>query len=604
MDLIQKLDEGANRETVETFNLPDELHQIEQFAIYLNTVIQSHAWANFLKEEIESKISDYKSNVDVIDVIYHQETCLETLNTISKIFDIFIEHLNYICSDRQQSLFSQLKKLFPEKQLINTELIVMKSLLVGNTMLRLEKLLKYWENREDIICFSKGCLNLCTKYNIEIRDKLIVLQDILKMDDETSSETCLVVYQNYCTHYLNRYSDLMIKLLTQWDSSYELLEFLYPFAATDVDDLLEIVNDWDEASMNTKTVLDFVMLKRFILTVNMKIESIRTEKPLVFDDIIICFQEIINKNEFDNVLFSFKSCSENLITIQRICMESKNKEQSKKKRILDIMKNSQFCFCFHRSNETIYTCDYQFDVHITNTDWKPVSFSDLNDLHDRARLIQYAQSNGNNLQNYTKDHIQQLQLFISLVDTIEEILQSFISLYVAGYPVVKQYKMARRKFVCIEGKYDELEKFKGTLAVQLADWEKELCAEYKKCLNLTYLSFQQISMIEDAIHKQTLTRPDNSMYHLLKFMNIDPISIQSILFQDKNEHPSDLLKNIAIVLKAEHDIRNFPSQEDEKSNEKILLVETTTSGILGAILSLFHLNDIFPPVANQLFYCT
>ena len=593
--------------TVETFNLPNELRPIERSAGYLKAVIESYAWRSFLKRELERNNLNYafifESGVDVPHLAEY--TCLEMLTTMAAIFDSFIEYLNYICSDEEQSLFKQLKRLFPDKRLVNTEFIIMRSFLVGMTISRLETLLNYWKDQEEIISFCKGCINLCTEYNIDIRGKLIVFQDVLKMNDQTSSKTCLTTYENYCAHFGHKYSTTVIKVVSHWNLSYDLLKYLRTFPEADMEDFLELLNNWDEASLNTKPVLDFVTLKRYFLIIDAEIELIRAKTILTFDDIITCLEKVMKNYEPGNILSSFESCSKTLMTIERLHTESKNKEQSKKTRILDITHDSQFCFSLRKSDNTIFMSKYQFDVYVMmNIREESLSFIDLNDLRDRARLIDYAQAGGNNVQNYSETDIRQLQSFISLVDTIEEVLHTFNSLYAAGYPVNQEYPMTKTNFTCHEGKYDELKKLKETLVTDLADWEKELLRQYKKCVNLTYLSYEQISMIEEAVLKQTLTKPDDLTYHLLKFMGVDPTSIETSSFSIKSENPSNLLNNVTTILENRRDIQSLTVREDETINEKIFLVETTESGILRAILSLFHLDDGASPVANQLFYCT
>jgi hypothetical protein len=384
------------------------------------------------------------------------------------------------------------------------------------------------------------------------------------------------------------------------------MEFITGNVRVIIDNLLEVVNNWDETLINTQTVLDFVVLKRFLDKVDIKInESTDAGRSRELNDIINCFQELLNETEFKNITTSIESCFKNLSIIKNIHLELTDKDESKRKHILDIMANSQFDFDIFKLEKTIISNEYQFDVRITSTNWEPLLFNDLSDLRDRVRLIQNAtHNNKNNLQNYSENQIQQIQSFVSLVDGIQVILETLTALYTVGYPVMKQYPTSKRKFACITGNYDELKRFRSDLETELAEWEKQLCAEYKICINLTYLSNQQISMIEEAVHKRTLTKPDDLPYHLLKFMGVDPTSIQPNLFSDKSEHPLDLLKNIAPVLRNEHDIRSFSFQDDEKINKKILLIETTDNGILRAILSLFHFNSISPPIANQLFYCT
>ena len=599
IDLISRLDENVNQRSVETFQLPDELIAIQDYTKYLNTFIESNAWRNFLKQQLES------NDCYGIHIEQEERTCHDQLKVVSNVFDRFIEYLSYMCSTQDEPIFPELQNLFPEKQLVDKELSIMKLVIVGRTFSRLEILLGFWKNRDQIINFSKGCISLCLKYDIEIENTLTILQSIIDMNDSTTVNACITIYQKYSNEYLNKYDESMCQLISHWNLSNDLLTFLYSFTKADEDDLLEVVNDWDEASMNTTTILDFIKLTRSISTLNTKMETIQTGKTLTFDDIINCLQEIAKDNGIENLLSSFESCSKNLGMIQHMHSESKSKEQSKKQRILDIINNGQLCFSLLHSEGTIHLYNYQFDVHTTttNNNWDPISFVGLNDLRDRAKLVQYAQDNGNDLQNYSKHDIEQLELFISLVDTIEEILQNFRSLYTSGYPIAKQYSMHQQGFTCQEGNFDELKEFKKTLTEQLDQWGKELCARYRKCLNLTYLSYQQLSIIEEAIRNQEIAQPTHMTYHLFKFMGVDPTSIGAEVLANEIKTPSDLLKNIVPVLQSNYDNEGFSAVENEKI-DKIFLIETTDSGILRAILSLFHLNENSRPMANQLFYCT
>ena len=229
-------------------------------------------------------------------------------------------------------------------------------------------------------------------------------------------------------------------------------------------------------------------------------------------------------------------------------MGSTNKEQSKRRRILDIMKNSHFCFCVHRLKETVNGGEYQFDVQIMNSNWEPIFFDDLSELRDRTRLIQYASNNNSRLQNYTDDYIQQLRSFVSFVETIEVVLEYLASLNTAGYPVVKRYPMSKRTFTCNEGNYDELDKFKSSLEVQLVDWEKQLCIMYENCIDLTYFSYQQVLLVDNSLYNQTATAADDPAYHLFKFIGIDSQNIRAELLPIRSEEPNDRLQNMAQIL--------------------------------------------------------
>jgi hypothetical protein len=527
-----------------------------------------------------------------------QMSCVKTLEQATEILDQFIARLTLLYTDQKQPLFPQLQQLFPEKQFIDHELNILKPLFDSDLAFYLHTLLEYWKNREWINYICTGCQNMLEQYQISISDKLFVLQNILHLDDQTTGETCIAVYQDCLNHYSNRYSSSILEIMAQWSLSNQLFVFLYKLSANDIDNLLEVVNDWDETLINTKTVLDFISLKRFFDKVYIQIESISKNKSIEMDAVIACFQNVLNNIESKNILSSIEPCSKNLSIIQRL-HDSQNKEESKRRRILDIINNSSFCFFDSQLNS-----EYQFDVHVINDHWQPISFDELSNLRDRARLMQYASSNNNNLQNYTDKHNSQLRSFISLVDTIEMILQSSTSLYEAGYPVVKQYYTSNNKFICDQGNYHELDDFKSVLKAQLEDREKQLCKMYKQCINLTYFSGQQISMIDNALHNQTITMTDDPTYHLLKFIDINPKLIETQFLSEETDKPFDLLQTIATVVKTDHDIQSFSIQEEDcRKKKKIFLVETTNQGILRAIYSYFHLNNI-SVVANQLFYCT
>ena len=445
-----------------------------------------------------------------------------------------------------------------------------------------------------------------SQYNItNFTLKSSVLQNILNINEETSGKNCIAAYQDYCNHYSGKYHSLTLELIAQWSKSKDLLTFLYELKPTDINDLLEIVNDWDETSTNTESVFNLVLLKKFFDKLDTKIEAARKEKPLDVDIVVSCFEETLKNIEYKDIISSIESCLKNLSNIKRIRTETGNKEQSKRKRILDIMETSDFSFNItHLGEKYGRTSDYQFDINVINKQWQePISFDDLSDLRDRARLTQYGTTNNNSPQNWTDDHSHQFQFFISLVDTIEMILQSFTSLYEAGYPVIKQYLILSEIFTCEKGNYQKLDEFNSNLQTKLIDWEKQLCDMYKQCINLTYFSHQQLTMADDALRQKTIALSTDPTYHLLKFIGINPQSIDTKVLLNESTEPSDLLETVVSIIKTDRDLSPYLTEEDERKNKKVLVVETTDKGILRAIFSLCHL-DSTSPVPNQLFYCT
>lgn len=519
------------------------------------------------------------------------------------ILDLFIHYLNDFCAKKEQPFESQLKQLFPEKYLIDYEFYLLRGLLDENNVLYLETLLKFWKTYEKIVHICKGFKNLLAYYDISSNSNISVLQNMISINEETSSETCVTFYQNYCTHFANYCSESMLSLIAEWSESNDLFKFLHSVTATDIDDLFEVVDDWDETLINTKIVLDFVLLKRFFDKASIMIKSARAEKCLQFEDIITCFQGVCDEMELKNILINIDSCSKSLFSIQHLHMKSTTKERSKRRRILNIMEKTDLGFCVRQSKNTLSNNEYHFDIQGQNSISEATCFDDFNELRDRARLIEYAHNNKGGLQNYTEDDIKQLQSFISLVETIEAILKNLTLLNIASYPIIEQFLIPNKQFSCSEHHFDELDKFKFILETQLQKWESYLCSTYEKCVNLTYFLYQQVWMVENFLYNQTTLATGDPGYHLLKFINIDPLSIRPELLPRKSEEPNDRLTDMAQILNSQCSSQNSLLQEDGPGDKKVFLIETSNKGILHAIYTIFQLNNT-PVIANQLFYCT
>ena len=535
-----------------------------------------------------------------------QSSCLDILTQVTNIIDDIIAHLKSLHTNQNQPLLPQLKKYFLQKNYIIHQFDILKPLLDEEATRYLEILIDYFQKREAINDVCRGCQAVFSEHNITSPDeKLAVLKDILDIDDQTSSEACITAYQSYRTYYSIPYSPVTLEFIAQRTKSNELLIFLYKLQPTDIDDLQEIVNDWDETTTNTESVFSLVLLKKILEKLDKTIETANKKTSLDVDGLMLCYQVILRKVEYKDIISTIVSCQQNLPNIKRIRTETANKEQSKRKRVLDVMENSNFSFdIFQLGDIPDRTGEYQFDAKAANPQWQqPIFFDELSDLRDRARLTQYGSSDSNNSDDSTNNHNLIFQSFISLVDTVETILQSLTSLYEAGYPVIQQYINSPQRFTCHNGDYLRLDEFNSSLQMKLIDWEKQLCAMYKQYINLTYFSHQQLTMIDDAIRQKTITKPTDPMYHLMKFIEIDPQSIDIDSLPQESSEPSDLLQIVASVVKINRELLPSSMEEDDTKNKKVLVIETTDNGILRAIYSLCHLNNT-SLVPNQLFYCT
>ncbi|CAF3492697.1 unnamed protein product, partial [Rotaria socialis] len=224
-----------------------------------------------------------------------------------------------------------------------------------------------------------------------------------------------------------------------------------------------------------------------------------------------------------------------------------------------------------------------------------ITFADISELRDRARLLEYSSNTQKSDKN--QHDVDKLRHFIEFVSVVETTLETLTNLYRTGYPLVSQFLITERKFSCVNGNYDQLTQNNTTLANLLNSWEKKLLSLYEIYNDLTYFTGDQFQLIEDYIYKSlSVTDPG---YHLLRFIDIDPKSIRKL---DKtSEQPEDRLENLGNLLSKSRE--EVSCQKEILKNEKILLIETTNEGILRAILSLFQKTNT-PPHIRHIFYCT
>ena len=535
-----------------------------------------------------------------------QPSCLDILKQVANLVDDITTQLKHLHTNQNQPLIPLLTKYFPQRKYIADQFNALKPLLEKEATEYLEILIDYFQKREAINDVCRGCQVIFSEHNITSPDKkLSVLKDILDIDDQTSSEACITAYQSYCNYYSNKYSSTTLDFIAQRTKSSELLEFLCKLQPADIDDLQEIVNDWDETTTNTEIVFSLVLLKKILEKLDNTIEAAGNKTSLDVDGLMRCYEDVLKNIEYKDIISTIESCQENLPNIKRIRTETTDKEQSKRKRVFSVIENSKFSFdILQLGNILDRTGEYQFNVKATNIQWQqPIFFDELNDLRDRARLTQYGSSDSNVSNDSINNHNLVFQSFICLVDTVETILLSLTSLYEAGYPVIQQYITPPQIFTCHHGDYHRLDEFNSNLQIKLSDWEKQLGNMYKQCNNLTYLSHQQFSMIDEAVRQKTITKPTDPIYHLMKFIDIDPQSINIDSSIQENSEPSALLQIIASIVKTNRDLLPSSMKEDDAKNKKILVIETTDNGILRAIYSLCNLNNT-SPVPNRLFYCT
>jgi ribosomal protein L40E len=521
-----------------------------------------------------------------------QRLCIDILYEDIKILDMFIERLKTICAEWRRFPISNLLNLFPDIQYFDHDFQILRPLLKSDAIENLKSILDYWKNRDYINHICKGYINLTINLGLSFDKICLELQKIPEIDYQTPGLQCFLLYQYFLKHLFRRHSKELLDFISQYSLSNELITFLNLLASTDVDNLLQAVNDWDETLINTKTVFDFVTLKRFFVRFNQETDSIRSNSSVFnFDQIEAAFMKTFEDEQFRNLFNCFQTCPASLTSIKRIHLELTDKELSKRKRISDLMRNIKFDFT-EQSN--------RFNINIQP---QCMCFNDLSELRDRARLIEYS-INNNKFPIDSERDIKELHSFVTFVEIVEKILKNFSLLNTAGHPSIIDYLSPNKSFTCIDSDYQELSEFSFILDKLLDDWEIHLCKMYEKHIDLTYFSYQQIWIIEDYLYNHIKPlKTNHSGYHLLKYIGIQPETIQFEYLPIKSDNPNERLENLGRILTAQRLKTNLIYQQENRHMKKVYLVETSDEGILRAILSLFH-NLQTTIAVNHLFYCT
>ncbi|CAF3739364.1 unnamed protein product [Rotaria sp. Silwood1] len=298
-------------------------------------------------------------------------------------------------------------------------------------------------------------------------------------------------------------------------------------------------------------------------------------------------------------------------------MELTNKGLSKRQRILEIMQTSQMRFIEQR--KTQYGNDkHQFDIKIMIKEQtlstveqtsimvrekvveRPITYIDLHELRDRARLIEYSSSEEKKL---SEEERNRLQSFVKMVELIETILKNLTSLNLSGHPFVSEYLKPERRFRCDAGNFNELENMSEELQQLQTEWNDYLLKKYQDYISLTYFSHQQIWLVEEYLYGEETESKNPFSYHFMKLIGINISLIDTKLLPKKANKPEERLENIGRILNTAHILTMIESSSKSDTNKIVFLVGTSDEGILRAILSIFQLYKM-PPKYNHLFYCT
>ncbi|CAF1081188.1 unnamed protein product [Adineta ricciae] len=597
-DLLKNIDNSFVNQTIRSIAISEEMEKIVPIAQRLDPYSKSNVWHLFRQETMTSVPLTKDTNAQEAS---DSMTCSGLLLQAEKIFDLFTTRLKDICSNWKTLLISNWIHSFPDIHYIDYDFDILKPLLDAAVVPILKQILGFWKDRENFICICQGIINLLTYLQVLLDDETrLLFNSIEQLNENKTGDEIYKVYEYFSKNYLRKYPRQVLNLISQYKISDELITFLHKLPVTDVDNLLEAVNDWDETLISTKIILDLVLIKNFLDQIYANIKSGHKNQSLQNEihRIILCFEEKQKDEKSPNIIQCFESCSKSLTSIKRVHMDLTNKEQSKRRYIFDIVQNASFNF--DQTPVNLHgRIEYRFDVFCKQ---QTMRYADLSELCDRARLIQYSTNSTNKIRKDSEQEIRDLQSFINMVSVIETVLTHLTSLNMTGHPFVLKYLSAKSEFTCIAGNYQNLSDFNSSLETLLTDWENNLCEMYKEYIDLTYFVNQQFWTVEDYLYRKSAS-DDHLGFHLLNFIGIDPKQIERKFLTERSEQPHERLKNIARILEAQRTKYKTNVKVENSSFNKVLVIQTSYEGILCGILSLFELTKVHPQVHN-IFYCS
>ncbi|CAF3507084.1 unnamed protein product [Rotaria sp. Silwood1] len=333
---------------------------------------------------------------------------------------------------------------FKDIDLIENEMQLLTSLLEPPAIPPLTCILDYWNKKDYVQKLCKGIDHLVKFYNLSGDYKFLSVLD--KMTEDINGDVCYANYQQYNEETIKRYSKDVLTVCSHYQDTEKLVNFVKKLNQTDMDNLLEAVNDWDESFITTQTIIDFVQLGRFLTSINNYSSTIeQTFKTL--NDILSYIDTLLKQKEYADIISYFQTCLSALPGIQRLYLELTDKEESKRTKIFHIINKSSLKIteAYHQhlqqNNSKIY------DVCVKTEKGGQYNYHNLHELRDRARLIEYSGNERNVQRKYTKDEEKQfLRCFVSLVDVIENMLDNLNHLNAMGYPTIEKYSENEYKY--------------------------------------------------------------------------------------------------------------------------------------------------------------
>ena len=393
---------------------------------------------------------------------------------------------------------------FADVNPIENEMRLLTSILDANAIPYLTCILDYWNNKDNIHKLSKGLDHLVKSYDLSgSYEFLSILSDVT---ETTKGDICCKSYQIFNNEIIKKHPSQTLTVCSIHYDSIDLVKFVAKLERTDMDNLLEAVNDWDESFITTQTIIDFVQLGHFLDTIRNYVKN--KQKPITLNDILIHINTLLNEKQYTDIVSYFQTSLSALPGIQRQYLDLTDKEKSKRTKIVHVIEKSSLEIIETYQQHSQHKSLEKYDVCLQPHKGEKLCYNNLHELRDSARLIEYS---GNKKRRQKEDkrekEIQNLRCFVSLVDTIENILTYLNQLHIMGYPTIEQY--SKTVYQCVDRDFKQLIALQLLLKDAVEIWGKTLIDLYQRYPELTYLSGQQFWIIETTLLNYKQLKPQD-----------------------------------------------------------------------------------------------
>ncbi|CAF4035636.1 unnamed protein product, partial [Rotaria sordida] len=526
------------------------------------------------------------------------------LQNTCDLFQHFTKHLQSISKQWKTIPIQTIIMTFKDINLIENEMQLLTSLLEPNAIAPLTCILDYWSKKDYIHKWCEGMDRLIQLYNLSDDYKFLSL--LGKTTEATNGNMCYNNYQQFNERIIKKYSQEVLDVCSHYNDSEELVKFVTKLNQTDMDNLLEAVNDWDESFITTQTIIDFVQLGYFLTNIN-NYSNIHEQASKTLNDILSYINTLLKQKEYADIISYFQTCLSALPGIQRLYLQLNDIEESKRTKIFHIINNASLKIIEKYQQHPQQDNTKKYDVCVKPDKGGQFNYYNLHELRDRARLIEYSGNEKNVPRKYTKDEEKQfLRCFVSLVDVIENVLDNLNHLNAMGYPTIEKY--SENVYKCVECDFSELSQLNVSLKNIVKLWEGNLIDLYKRYPELTYLSGKQFWTVEKALQNYKELKSQDQGYHLLKYIEIENL-VSTKFIINENLKPEERLENLGKFLNEQRrsviksSLVSEQSISTDRQGGKIFITETSIEGRYRAILSLFH-HDNSDPAVNQILFCT